>query len=299
MDPRKLRYFAAVADELHFGRAAQRLHIAQPPLTRQISALESELGFRLFERSTRAVTLTADGARFLPHARDLLAQLDKTTSIARQTALGNAGHVVLGYASSIALSPLFANTLRAFANDAPDVHLTLIETASASQWMQVADGRLDIGLGRMVLPDVDDIDAVTLHSERLLAALPAGDPLARQEHVTLEQLAQRPFIRYPDGYGSGVSQRIDALFGARGLDISTRYLGSQITTIVALIASGLGVSIVPDCATTMSRDGVVYRPIDADDAVIDILMLTRRGTRSAALERLCNALVANGAPTRA
>ncbi|MCR3817285.1 LysR family transcriptional regulator, partial [Pseudomonas aeruginosa] len=140
LDLRRLRCFAAVAETLHFGRAAQRLHMAQPPLTRQISALEEELGFRLFDRSSRAVTLTAEGSLFLPYARGLLDQLERTAGFARKLAQGLAGHLTLGYASSIALSDLFTEAIRLFRERHPEVQLELLEGASAAQWAQIAEG---------------------------------------------------------------------------------------------------------------------------------------------------------------
>ncbi|WP_134461061.1 LysR family transcriptional regulator, partial [Pseudomonas aeruginosa] len=139
LDLRRLRCFAAVAETLHFGRAAQRLHMAQPPLTRQISALEEELGFRLFDRSSRAVTLTAEGSLFLPYARALLDQLERTAGFARKLAQGLAGHLTLGYASSIALSDLFTEAIRLFRERHPEVQLELLEGASAAQWAQIAE----------------------------------------------------------------------------------------------------------------------------------------------------------------
>lgn len=147
LDLRRLRCFAAVAETLHFGRAAQRLHMAQPPLTRQISALEEELGFRLFDRSSRAVTLTAEGSLFLPYARGLLDQLERTAGFARKLAQGLAGHLTLGYASSIALSDLFTEAIRLFRERHPEVQLELLEGASAAQWAQIAEGGIDVGWG--------------------------------------------------------------------------------------------------------------------------------------------------------
>ena len=121
----------------------QRLHMAQPPLTRQISALEEELGFRLFDRSSRAVTLTAEGSLFLPYARGLLDQLERTAGFARKLAQGLAGHLTLGYASSIALSDLFTEAIRLFRERHPEVQLELLEGASAAQWAQIAEGGID------------------------------------------------------------------------------------------------------------------------------------------------------------
>ncbi len=202
LDLRRLRCFAAVAETLHFGRAAQRLHMAQPPLTRQISALEEELGFRLFDRSSRAVTLTAEGSLFLPYARALLDQLERTAGFARKLAQGLAGHLTLGYASSIALSDLFTEAIRLFRERHPEVQLELLEGASAAQWAQIAEGGID----------------------------------------------------------------------------------GQITSIIALVAAGQGVALVPRCSTALARAGVVYRPLAEPEALADFLVFTRRHGRSAAVE---------------
>lgn len=141
LDLRKLRYFLTVAEELHFGRAAIRLHLAQPPLTRQISALETELGFRLFDRTSRTVSLTPQGRAFLPYARAVLEQVDLAEVIAGKLAAGAAGQMALGYVSSIALSDLFSQAIQAFAQRFPDVQLTLVECASgawAHRWLMAA-----------------------------------------------------------------------------------------------------------------------------------------------------------------
>lgn len=152
LDLRRLRYFLTVAEELHFGRAALRLHLAQPPLTRQISTLENELGFRLFDRTSRAVSLTPQGQHFLPYAQAVLEQVERAQVMADKLAAGSAGQLALGYASSIALSELFSQALQAFAQRFPQVQLTLVEGASVSQWGQIVDGRIDIGLSRMQPP---------------------------------------------------------------------------------------------------------------------------------------------------
>lgn len=213
LDLRRLRCFAAVAETLHFGRAAQRLHMAQPPLTRQISALEEELGFRLFDRSSRAVTLTAEGSLFLPYARALLDQLERTAGFARKLAQGLAGHLTLGYASSIALSDLFTEAIRLFRERHPEVQLELLEGASAAQWAQIAEGGIDVGLGRLPPPEGQvGIEVLALGGEPLVVAVPNGDPLARQERIDLYDLRDRPLILFPLDYGSGLNELIERLY---------------------------------------------------------------------------------------
>ncbi|APC14248.1 LysR family transcriptional regulator [Pseudomonas frederiksbergensis] len=281
IDLRRLRYFLIVSDELHFGRAAARLHIAQPPLTRQISALEAELGFRLFDRSTRNVTLTSEGRHFLPYARAVLEQVDLTASITSKLAAGSAGHLAVGYASSIALSDIFSQTIQAFCSAYPDVQLTVEEGASSTQWSQLIEGRLDIGMSRMQPPAEDaEIQAICLDNEPLVAAIASDSPLARQEQVTLAELSAYPLIAFPTDYGSGLNEIIEALYRRQALTPVPAPKGKQITSIIALVAAGRGVAVVPQCTQTLVKRGVTYRPLAEPGATAPLLVLTRKRERS-------------------
>ncbi|MFL1478359.1 LysR family transcriptional regulator [Pseudomonas grimontii] len=273
LDLRKLRYFLTVAEELHFGRAALRLHLAQPPLTRQISALEAELGFKLFDRTSRTVTLTAQGRAFLPYARGVLEQVELAQVIAGKLAAGTAGQLALGYVSSIALSDLFSQSIQAFAQRFPDVHLTLVECASGSLGAHVADGRLDIGLSRL-LPQNDEVRALSLGEERLVAAVSSDSPLADQADISLAQLSAFPLILFPADYGSGLNQSIEQLYRHHGVPLHTGPTGRQITSIIALVAAGQGVALVPACTRSLMNKGVTYRPLVEADACAQLLVLT-------------------------
>lgn len=275
LDLRKLRYFLTVAEELHFGRAALRLHLAQPPLTRQISALEAELGFKLFDRTSRTVTLTAQGRSFLPYARGVLEQVDLAQVIATKLAAGTAGQLALGYVSSIALSDLFSQSIQAFAQRFPDVQLTLVECASGSLGAQVADGRLDIGLSRL-LPQNNEVQALSLGEERLVAAVSNDSPLASQTEISLAQLSAFPLILFPADYGSGLNQSIEQLYRHHGVPLHAGPTGRQITSIIALVAAGQGVALVPACTQSLMNKGVIYRPLVEADACARLLVLTRR-----------------------
>ncbi|WP_458376505.1 LysR family transcriptional regulator [Pseudomonas pergaminensis] len=279
LDLRKLRYFLTVAEELHFGRAAIRLHLAQPPLTRQISALETELGFKLFDRTSRTVTLTAQGRSFLPYARSVLEQVELAQVIAGKLAAGTAGQLALGYVSSIALSDLFSQAIQEFAQRFPDVQLTLVECASGSLGAQVADGRLDIGLSRL-LPKGDEVHALSLGEERLVAAVSSDSPLARQPSVNLAQLSAYPLILFPADYGSGLNQSIEQLYRHHGQPLRPGPTGRQITSIIALVAAGQGVALVPACTQSLMNKGVTYRPLVEGDACAQLLVLTRAETKS-------------------
>ncbi|SDR39251.1 DNA-binding transcriptional regulator, LysR family [Pseudomonas grimontii] len=273
LDLRKLRYFLTVAEELHFGRAALRLHLAQPPLTRQISALEAELGFKLFDRTSRTVTLTAQGRAFLPYARGVLEQVELAQVIAGKLAAGTAGQLALGYVSSIALSDLFSQSIQAFAQRFPDVHLTLVECASGSLGAHVADGRLDIGLSRL-LPQNDEVQALSLGEERLVAAVSSDSALASQADISLAQLSAYPLILFPADYGSGLNQSIEQLYRHHGVPLHTGPTGRQITSIIALVAAGQGVALVPACTRSLMNKGVTYRPLVEADACARLLVLT-------------------------
>lgn len=279
LDLRKLRYFLTVAEELHFGRAALRLHLAQPPLTRQISALETELGFKLFDRTSRTVTLTAQGRAFLPYARSVLEQVELAQVIAGKLAAGTAGQLTLGYVSSIALSDLFSRAIQAFAQRFPDVQLTLVECASGGLGAQVADGRLDIGLSRL-LPKSTDVQVLSLGEERLVAAVSSDSPLASQATVSLAQLSTYPLILFPADYGSGLNQSIEQLFRHHGHPLRPGPTGRQITSIIALVAAGQGVALVPDCTQSLMNRGVTYKPMQEVDACAQLLVLTPASARS-------------------
>lgn len=279
LDLRKLRYFLTVAEELHFGRAALRLHLAQPPLTRQISALETELGFKLFDRTSRTVTLTAQGRAFLPYARSVLEQVELAQVIAGKLAAGTAGQLTLGYVSSIALSDLFSRAIQAFAQRFPDVQLTLVECASGGLGAQVADGRLDIGLSRL-LPKSTDVQVLSLGEERLVAAVSSDSPLASQATISLAQLSTYPLILFPADYGSGLNQSIEQLFRHHGHPLRPGPTGRQITSIIALVAAGQGVALVPDCTQSLMNRGVTYKPMQEVDACAQLLVLTPASARS-------------------
>ena len=289
LDLRKLRYFLTVAEELHFGRAAIRLHLAQPPLTRQISALETELGFKLFDRTSRTVSLTAQGRSFLPYARGVLEQVELAQVIAGKLAAGTAGQLTLGYVSSIALSDLFSQAIQAFALRFPDVQLTLVECASGSLGAQVADGRLDIGLSRL-LPQGEAVQALSLGEERLVAAVSSESLLARQPSVNLAQLSAYPLILFPADYGSGLNQSIEQLYRHHGQPLRPGPTGRQITSIIALVAAGQGVALVPACTQSLMNKGVTYRPLAEVDACAQLLVLTRKQEHNLLIQAFMNVI---------
>lgn len=257
MELRHLRYFVAVGDELNFGRAALALHIAQPPLSRAIRALETELGATLFDRGTRGVRLTGAGAALLPEARRLLRDAEAFRDGARQYAAGAAGTLSIGFVSTAAYNVL-PRIVPAFRARRPGVRLTLREATSDVQPAALASGELDVGF---LIPGPHDpaLAYAPLHREPLMAALPARRRWPVR--VSLRSLAGEAFILFPREVAPELHDAIVALCRKAGFAPRIGQEAIQMQTIVSLVAGGMGVSLVPASLGHMRRDGVVYRPL--------------------------------------
>ncbi|WGS45061.1 LysR substrate-binding domain-containing protein [Burkholderia sp. JSH-S8] len=291
LDLRRLRYFVTVADELHFGRAALRLRIAQPPLTRHIAALEAELGVRLFERSTRAVRLTPEGALFLAQARSVIDAVGEAEATARKIAHGLAGRIVIGYASSIPMSDAFPDWVRQASRSMPDVELAFREVPTTGQRQQIADGTMDVGFGwtaanaRDVANDAHEgIRSLVVAQEPLVAAVPAHSPYANRAAVAFAELAAQTFVTFPPGLGSALNVALEDLCAQAGVVPRVGATAAQITTLVSLVAAERGVAIVPGFTATLQRPGVAYVPLAAR-YVVDQIVMWREPFASACVER--------------
>jgi len=257
MELRHLRYFVAVAEHLSFGRAAARLHLSQPPLSRQIRALEAELGVGLFTRTRRAVRLTPAGAALLPEARRLLRDADALQAGARQLASGEVGTLALGFIS-VAAYNLLPDLAPQFRRRHPGIRLALREATSDVQLAALAQGELDVGL---VLPPADGagLDYAPLLADTLVAAVPAGR--AGRGPIALATLRDEPFILFPRAVGTSL---YDAIVGAcrrAGFAPRVDQEAIQMQTIVSLVAARMGVALVPGALVDLRRTGVVYRPL--------------------------------------
>ncbi|MCC6867477.1 MAG: LysR family transcriptional regulator [Burkholderiales bacterium] len=257
MDLRQLRYFVAVADTLHFGRAARRLAISQPPLSRQIAALERELGVALFERSTRGVRLTPSGSALLPRARRLLADADTIATGARELARGEVGLLRIGFLAAATFSML-PRLISSFRRARPGVRLVLTEATSDRQLVALAEASLDAGV---LLPPVADpaLAWLSLVREPLVAALPAGRRWPPR--LALARLAGEPFILFPRPAGASLYDLIVNACERAGFLPRVEQEAVQMSTIVSLVAAGMGVALVPDSLRQVRRAGVVYRPL--------------------------------------
>jgi DNA-binding transcriptional LysR family regulator len=257
MELRQLRYFVAVAEELHFHRAAERLHISQPPLSQQIRQLEDEMECRLLARSRRRVELTAAGTAFLRDVRAILGELDAAVAAARRIEAGQTGRLRVNFVGSALLS-IVPGTVQRFRAARPGVEVELHERPTADQVRGVHEGSVDLGLVRLPVEVPTDLRVRRVLREDTVAALPANHDLAREERVPLERLAGEPLVLFPRGQAPGFHDLlVRSLAGAHVVQYAP-----ETQTIIGLVAAGIGVSLVPASVRRLSLDGVVYRPVD-------------------------------------
>jgi DNA-binding transcriptional LysR family regulator len=281
MELRHLRYFIAVAEELHFGRAAQLLGISQPPLSQQIQALEQELGARLFDRTNRRVALSEAGRLFLDEARLVLAQVDKASDVARRAQLGQLGELKIGFTPSAPFTSSIPQAILAFRQRFPAVHLSLQEMSSKEVAAGLEDETIQVGIMRP-LPMPDSLLVVELLREPLVAIINADHPLAQNsdQGLHLSELAAEPFVFFPRTYGSGLyAQLMDLARQAGFTPLFTQEAG-EVMTIIGLVAAGLGVTVLPASYRRMRIDGVVYRTLLDPDATSAVWLVQRKDQQS-------------------
>ncbi|MBR7996199.1 LysR family transcriptional regulator [Burkholderia cenocepacia] len=295
-DLRQWRYFVTVADERHFGRAAERLSMTQPPLSQAIRALEDTLGVALFVRTKRSVALTAVGAALLPDVRRLLASADALPPLARRLARGEAGSLSLAFVSTADYG-LLPSLLRAFGARYPQVRLQLAEATSDVQIDELVAGRIDAGL---VIPPVPPRHAGGLSylpvvREPLVVAMPAGASDAPEDApVQLAEVAALPLVIFPRRLAPGFYDIITGCYGAAG---ETPHIGQeaiQMQTIVSLVSAGMGVALVPQSLRNLRRTGVVYRPLAGPAPVVETGLVWRTGDVSPVLAGFIDVVRAQG-----
>jgi DNA-binding transcriptional LysR family regulator len=282
MELRHLRYFVTLAEELHFGRAAERLHIAQPPLSQQIRQLEDELGFQLFHRTKRVVQLTEAGQVFLLEVQKIFKQLEQAVQTGRRTSRGEVGQLIIGFVSSTAYNVL-PEILRKFRADVPEVKLELHELTTDEQCRWLREGRIDIGFVR---PPVEELFATeTIYKEALVIALPEGHRLAKELKVSVKALNNDDFILFPRTFSPGLHNAMISLCQQAGFYPKVTQEAIQMQTIVSLVAAQMGVAIVPSSLQHLQRTGVVYKPIEEFVTEVAINMIWRRNDESPTVQR--------------
>ena len=277
-----LRYFIAVAERLHFGRAAEALHISQPPLSRAIRGLEVRLGVVLFARSRRRVELTAEGGRFLEEARRMIAQLERAVLELRSMASGEQGRLRIGFVS-LADYGVLPGLLKGFKTARPGVALALREMLSPEQSLALAAGELDFGL---LLPPVSEsarLEHFVVQRERFVAALPSRHRLARGPgKLAVADLAGEPIVMVPRDIAPGLYDIVTGLAARAGISLNIAQEAIQMQTVVSLVSSGLGAAIVPESVANLGRRGVTYREIADRHPRLDLWLAWPRGALGAA-----------------
>ncbi|WP_068163132.1 LysR family transcriptional regulator [Rhodococcus phenolicus] len=288
MEIRQIQAFLAVAEELHFGRAAERLHIAQPPLSQTIRSLERELGVDLFARTTRSVRLTAAGSALLAPARIIETQVKACRTVTQAASLGQTGVVGIGFGGAGGYAVLSGLT-NAVAEAFPGIALELRpQTYSGAAIELIRSGALDLGI--VALPVGGDLTTLTVRRETLLAALPAQHRLAGAERIALHELGSEPFVMYPSAHGSRVRDATIALCAQAGITPRTVHEAPDPYSLLALVGAGLGVAVVVDSTTHVRVDGVVYRPIEDEVPALEIAMAWRADNPNPAAHRVVDVL---------
>ena len=262
MELRHLRYFIGVGEEQHFGRAAIRLHVAQPPLSRQIQDLERELGFLLFDRLPRGVRLTAAGKLFLNDARRILQDVDEAKRRAERIALGKAGTLRIGIATAVSWHGLVVNAFREFRRRQPDVELVLHHLVSVHQVEAVVSDRLDLGFAAAVTPWHKELEHRQFALDRMVLAVPKGHPLTKRERIRLRDLRNMPFIWFHRWVNPAFYDRMMAACARGGLNAP--HIVQEATerdTVLGLVQCQIGISWLTESTRWHCPRGVVLLPV--------------------------------------
>jgi DNA-binding transcriptional LysR family regulator len=269
---------------LHFGRAAEKLHIAQPPLSKQIQQLEIELGFELFARTKRSVALTPAGEVFLVEVERIFKNLDRAIDIGRKTSRGELGQISIGFVGSATYN-ILPVMLQKFRDRYPHVQIELHELTTDRQLIWLREGKIDLGLIRPPIID-SDVTVKVVFEEPLIVALPVNHQLANVESIDLSLLATEPFILFPRQLAPGLYDPIITICRAAGFSPMVVQECIQIQTIISLVSANMGVSIVPKSTQDIQRQGVVYKPILDDTPVASIALIWRTNDDSPTVARL-------------
>lgn len=278
MELRHLRYFVAVAEELNFTRAAQRLHIGQPPLSTQIRDLEQEIGVSLFRRNRRKVELTEAGMRFLEHARVILARSREAAEEARRADRGEIGQLRVGFTSSLPFTSILSDVMHRYRRDYPAVALQLREMFSLDQFSALSAGEIDVGFVRYREPELPaGITMREIGRDRLRLVVNAAHPLASRAEVRLAEFRDEGFIAYPAEIGTGLPGMFGRVCRDAGFEPRVVQRAREATTQIALVAAGLGVAMLPQPLECVRLERVRYLPITDEGAYLSLAVAYTEG----------------------
>lgn len=284
MDVRHLRHFLAVAEELHMGRAARRLGMAQPPLSQSIARLEQRLGVRLFDRANRRLTLTAAGAAMIEDARAAVSHADKAANLALAAAVGRGGNIRIGFVSA-ALYEELPDLLARMKRHHPDIRPRLVEMSTNDQIDALAENVIDIGFAHPPIGTTTAIQMLELSPEDLVAALPDD---AVSERVTLSEIARRGLVLFPASQGPVLHARILDAFTTAGLTLPPIQEAARALTMLSLVSAGLGVALLPRSTKRLQFKGVRFAEIEERDALprMTLAVIARRRPRSPVIDTI-------------
>jgi DNA-binding transcriptional LysR family regulator len=296
MDLRHLRYFIAVAEELHFTRAAERLGIKQPPLSLQIRQLEQEIGTPLFRRLTRGAELTESGILLLEKARAILCDVEKTKLSVQMRARGETGRIQLGFAGATSFNPLIPALVADYRRKYPQVAISPETSHTPRLIAGLYNGELDVAFIRPGIGDVDELGIDLIVEERMLIVVPVEHHLARKRSVPLAALAKETWILHPRSIGPGLYDEIIAACHAAGFSPEIgQQQASELPSAVHLVSAGFGISIVPQSLQQIHAAGIVYVRIRGDGPRAPISLAYRRNDRSAAVRNFVSLVKRNSA----
>lgn len=278
-----MTYFIAVAEEENIGRAARRLNISQPPLTRQIHQLEDELGVTLFVRTPRGVELTEAGTLLLEQARNIRVLVDQAVERTQRAGQGRLGRLDVAIFGSAILDAV-PKLLLAFRNRYPDVRVVLHTMTKAEQIEALRQRRISVGFNRLLAP-LEDIEVTPVLTENLLLAIQADHPMAARPGVRLGELAGHPMVLFPTGARPSFIDKVTSLFSEVGVPLAISQEVGDVVTALALVSGGLGFCLVPESATMLQFRNVVYRPLTdmPQNGTVDLSCIYRKDDRSAVL----------------
>ncbi|MYN26347.1 LysR family transcriptional regulator [Duganella levis] len=283
MEFRQLRYFLAVAEHLHFTVAAERLGIAQPPLSQQIIKLEREIGTQLFIRHPRRVELTEAGVIFKERARRVLDDANDALEHVKMAARGESGNLSIGFAGSTVFHPTVARLLRRFREDYPGVKIRTEESNSTALLGKLADAQVDCAMIRLPL-DCGDLTVTPLVQEKMIAVLPSGHALGRRRTIDLKQLAADPFILYPRAINPELYDAIISACHVAGFSPRIEMESPQISSGVNMVAAGFGVAIIPESIGQFRSEGVTYQDLRNQGLGTAIALITRPREKSVTVQ---------------
>ncbi|MFC4273980.1 LysR family transcriptional regulator [Achromobacter aloeverae] len=286
MDLRRLRYFLVVAEELHFTRAAQRIGIAQPPLTYQIKMLERELGVSLFDRQPGHIRLTEAGMVLREDARDILDRVTQAATRCQRSAQGLIGRIGVGFTESASFCAEVTTALHRYRDRYPQVEMSLEENRSMPLVQSLRQGRIDVAFVRLPIGMDADVRFKLISTEPMVVALPRTHRLARRKSLRLHELHDEPFLLYPRATRFGLSDMIVTACEARGFSPRVVQQAPQISSTINLVASSLGITIVPACMQQSRIDQVRYVPLKEDDLSASLGVAYRSGPLPPAVANL-------------